>query len=334
MADKNPKIILTSIAFVLFSIIVIGLVWLGGGDQPVTVALAYAAGLSMIFLPCTLPLAFVIIPLSMGKGYKKGFFMALLFGLGIAITLTVYGVIVAFVGDYFGLDNFSRGMFFIAGLVAYTFGLTQLNLLRLYLPELPLPQFIQKQKDYSKAFFMGVLLGNAGVGCPNPAFYVLLLYIATKASILSGGLLGFVHGLGRATPLIFLSILAIIGINATKWMVGKKESIDKFMGWGLILVGVFIFAIGLFGMFWWENSFIHVGWNNMAEQISPRLAETGAAAEFFGVTVSPSVIEKYWPSAPWFMMLVFIIIPMIWVRCKNHRFAGVQKSLISEDKQK
>ncbi len=317
MKEKKIKITLTIIAFILFSIIAIGLVWLAGGDQPVTITLAYAAGLSMIFLPCTLPLVFVILPLSMGKGYKKGLIMAVLFGLGIAVTLTIYGIIVAFVGDYFGLDNFSRVMFLIAGLIAYIFGLTQLNLLRLHLPELPLPQFVQKQRDYSKAFFMGILLGNAGVGCPNPAFYVLLLYIATKSSIVVGGWLGFVHGLGRATPLIFLSILAILGVNATKWVSTKKGSIDKIMGFGLVLVGVFIFAIGLFGMFWWENSFIHIGWNNIAEQISPKLAETTAAAQYFGITVNPSEIEKYWPSAPWFVMLAFIIIPIIWNRCKR-----------------
>ena len=317
MADKHLKITFTVLAFILFSIIVVGLVWLASGDYPVSVALSYAAGLSMIFLPCTLPLVFVIIPLSMGKGYKKGLSMALLFGLGVALTLTFYGIVVAILGNYFGLDNFSRAMFFIAGIIAYVFGLTQLRLLKVKLPELPLPQFVQKKKDYAKSFFMGLLLGNAGVGCPNPAFYVLLVYIATTGSVASGGWLGFIHGLGRATPLIFLSILAILGINSMKWVASKKDAIDKIMGWALVLVGIFILTVGLFGMYWWETSFIHIGWNNLAEQIAPRLAETTAAAEFFGVTVSPSEIEKYWPSAPWFVMLAFIIIPIIWSRCKR-----------------
>jgi len=171
MGERKTKIALAGVAFFLFSVIVIGLVWLASGSHPVSVTLAYAAGLSMIFLPCTLPLVFVIIPLSMGKGFKKGISIALLFGLGIAITLTVYGIIIAIVGDYFGLDNFSRGMFFIAGIIAYVFGLTQLRLIKIHFPELPLPQLLQKKKDYSKAFFMGMLLGNAGVGCPNPAFF-------------------------------------------------------------------------------------------------------------------------------------------------------------------
>jgi cytochrome c-type biogenesis protein len=317
MLKNQIKLALTSLAFLLFSIIIIGLVWLAGSDHPVSISLAYAAGLSMIFLPCTLPLVFVIVPMCMGKGYKKGFLMALLFGIGVAFTLTIYGIVVAAVGDYFGLDNFSRAMFFIAGIFAYIFGLTQLNLLHIHIPELPMPQFVHKRKDYSKALLMGILLGNAGVGCPNPAFYVLLLYIATKSSIVTGGYLGFIHGLGRATPLIFLSILAILGVNATKWVAAKKESIDKFMGWGLLVVGVFIFTIGLFGMYWWEMSFIHIGWNNIAEQISPRLSETTAAAEFFGVTVNPSEIEKYWEKAPWFVILAFLIIPILWSRIKK-----------------
>jgi len=317
MSDKNFKIVLTSIAFVLFSIILVGLVWLASGDQPVSVTLAYAAGLSMIFLPCTLPLVFVIIPMCMGKGYKKGLSMALLFGLGVAVTLTFYGIMVALVGDYFGLDNFSRGMFFIAGIFAYTFGLTQLKLLKVSLPEVPMPQFIHKKKDYSKAFFMGLLLGNAGVGCPNPAFYVLLLYIATTGSVVAGGWLGFIHGVGRATPLIFLAILAIIGINASTWVASKKDSIDKIMGWGLLLVGVFVFSVGFFGMYWWETSVVHTGWNDMVNDIAPRLAESKYAGMTFGINADPSVIEKYWPAAPWYFMLVFLFIPWLWARCKK-----------------
>ena len=317
MGDRKIKIVLTAIAFLLFSIITIGLVWLASGSHPVGITLAYAAGLSMIFLPCTLPLVFVIIPLSMGKGFSKGFGIALLFGLGVAITLTVYGIVVAIVGDYFGLDNFSRGMFFIAGIIAYVFGLTQLRLVNLNFPEIPLPKFLQKRKDYSKAFFMGILLGNAGVGCPNPAFYVLLLYIATTSSVVAGGWLGFVHGLGRATPLIFLSLLAILGINMSRWVVSKKGTIDKLMGWGLLIVGVYVFSIGLFGMTWWETSVVHESWNEVVNQISPRLAETPLAAMSFGITAGPSIIEKYWPSAPLYMMLLFLIIPFIWLRCKK-----------------
>jgi len=92
------------ISFILFSLIFIGIVFSLEtssilDDQEHTsylswLVIAYIAGLSMIVLPCTLPLVFIIVPLSMGKGYKKGLSMALLFSLGLVITITSYGVVI------------------------------------------------------------------------------------------------------------------------------------------------------------------------------------------------------------------------------------------------
>ena len=62
---------------------------------------SYAMGLTMIVLPCTFPLAFVIVPLSLGKGPMKGLGMALSFGIGVAITLSMYGVLAAIIGQTF-----------------------------------------------------------------------------------------------------------------------------------------------------------------------------------------------------------------------------------------
>ncbi len=319
MSTKKFKRGLGITAFFLFTIILVGLFWLATNPtQTVTLTLAYAAGLSMIFLPCTLPLVFIIIPLSTGEGYRKGLSMSLLFGLGLAVTLTLYGIAVAWLGDYFGLDEITRGMFVVAGIAAYIFGLTELDLISFEIPEIGgLPQFIQEKGNYLKSFIMGVFLGNAGVGCPNPAFYVLLAFIATTGNLFYGGGLGLVHGIGRATPLIFLSILAILGINASSWISAKREAVDKIMGWFLIIVGVFIFSIGFFGMYWWETSFIHQYWNEFIKSISPQLAETTSAAEFFEISLEPQIIEKYWPSAPWWTMGVFTIIPAVWLKLRG-----------------
>jgi len=74
----KKSLVLTS--FVLFSLIFVGLVFsleisgVEGQEQTSYLSwlvIAYVAGLSMIVLPCTLPLVFIIVPLSMGKGYKK-----------------------------------------------------------------------------------------------------------------------------------------------------------------------------------------------------------------------------------------------------------------------
>ncbi|MFB5606909.1 MAG: cytochrome c biogenesis CcdA family protein [Candidatus Nitrosomaritimum yanchengensis] len=265
------------IVFFLFSLIFIGIIFSLGTTFAIEekeqttflswVMIAYVAGLSMIVLPCTLPLVFIIVPLSMGQGYKKGLTMALLFGLGLTLTITAYGIGIATIGQTASLDQASTVMFLIAGIAAFVFGLSQLKIISLRLPSYSgTPKFIQKRGEYTKSFFMGLLLGNAGVGCPNPLFYWLLIYIAGTGSIEVGASLGFVHGVGRAIPLILMSVLAVIGINATKSLTVKRESIEKASGWMLIIIGSFLIINGFpDGHEWYEETFIHQGWNNLIE---------------------------------------------------------------------
>ena len=270
----KKSLVLTS--FVLFSLIFVGLVFsleISGveGQEHTSylswLVIAYVAGLSMIVLPCTLPLVFIIVPLSMGKGYKKGVSMALLFSLGLVITITAYGVGIAAIGQSASLDQVSTVMFLIAGVAAFVFGLSQLKIISLKLPSYSgTPKFIQKRGEYAKSFFMGLLLGNAGVGCPNPLFYWLLIYIAGTGSLEIGASVGVVHGVGRAIPLILMSVLAVLGINATKSLTVKRESIERASGWMLIVIGAFLIINGLpEGHEWYEETFIHQGWNMLIE---------------------------------------------------------------------
>jgi len=67
--------------FILFSLIFVSGIFaatntvaVSAGQElsyPSWLVISYLAGLSMIILPCTLPLVFIIIPLSMGKGEKR-----------------------------------------------------------------------------------------------------------------------------------------------------------------------------------------------------------------------------------------------------------------------
>lgn len=315
------------ISFVLFSFIFVGVIFSLTNDialglnqdvsYPSWLIIAYVAGLSMIVLPCTLPLVFIIVPLSMGKGYKKGLFMAMLFGAGLTITITAYGLGVSALGKTASIDQVSVFMFLIAGIAAFLFGLSQLKLINLRMPSYSgTPKFIQNRKDYSKSFLMGILLGNAGVGCPNPLFYWLLIYIAGTGSLEIGATLGAVHGVGRAIPLILLSALAILGINATKSIATNRIKIEKITGWMLIMIGAFLIINGLPGGHeWYEETFIHKGWNELVA-LTPLPAEFEMEEHEHDEETSKDYIP--------ILLVALIAIPIIWYSVHRKREVTVQ----------
>ena len=70
----------------------------------------------------------------------------------------------------------------------------------------------------------------------------------------------------RAIPLILMSVLAVLGINATKGLTVKRESIERASGWMLIVIGSFLIINGLpEGHQWYEETFVHQGWNKIIE---------------------------------------------------------------------
>ncbi len=290
--DQTPnkaKIFLAGIAVLLLTIIIGGLVWFFTTTLNVQDAssgleasgamigfgwyvFSFAAGLTMIVLPCTLPLAFVIVPLSMGKGAVKGLGIALSFGLGVAITLSLYGVAAAAIGKVAigtlgaPLEVVKNWLYLVAGAFAYLFALGEIGLINFRMPTYTgsAPAFIQKQQDYLKALMLGLFLGNVGIGCPHPATPFILGRIAVSGSIFYGWLLFFVHAVGRVLPLLFLAILAIIGVNGLKWLVARKDKIEKATGWGMVFVAAFILVLGLFSHGWWVFS----GQHTLLEQIT------------------------------------------------------------------
>lgn len=257
--ENQNRLLFAGLALVLFVVFLVGIGWFASLSEFSTqhlsfvVLLAYAAGLTMIVMPCTLPLIFLIVPMTMSKNYKRGFGMALLFGLGLTLTITFYGIATAWLGQIVGLGRSQTMIISIAGIAAYLFGLSELGILKFKLPALnALPSSIFQKGDYAKSFLLGLLLGNAGVGCPNPAFYILLFYIAGSGDALTGATVGFFHGLGRATPLIMLSILGMLGVNAAQGLVRKAASVKNFVAYSLIFLGAYLLTTAIFGIGWWN----------------------------------------------------------------------------------
>lgn len=259
MSTDSKRLLLAGLAFILFLFFMVGIGWFASVGQfrtenlPLVLLLSYAAGLSMIIMPCTLPLIFLIVPMAMGKSYGKGLGMAVLFGLGLTLTIVAYGIATAWLGNIVGLGRSQQIIILIAGAAAYVFGLSELGIVNLKLPSISvIPSGIQTHGDYTRSFLLGLLLGNAGVGCPNPAFYVILFYIAGTGNLLTGGIVGLVHGLGRATPLIMLAILGMLGIRAAEGLVKSVNFVKNIVSYSLIFLGAYLLTTAIFGVGWWN----------------------------------------------------------------------------------
>lgn len=298
---KRIKILFVGIAFAMLTAIIIVLTYLATSPtETLTTILSFAGGVSNIVLPCTLPLVFIIVPLCMGKGYKKGLAMAILFGLGLTIMLAIYGGSIALVGKYLGLDQATRILYIIAGIAAFIFGLSTLALIAFEMPSYSrVPAFIQRRSDYLKALFLGFFLGNAGIGCPNPITYLILAAAAGTGSVAVGAWYMAVNGLGRALPLLFLSVLGILGVNATTGLLKRKIAVDKITGWALVAISTFIILNGVFGHLWYEGSLFHDGLNMVFDTLGgEQLAEAEIPIEAFETEV------PYFQQGAWINLLL------------------------------
>src|SRR3989344_3477094 len=266
---KRLKVVLVSVLFILLTAIVLGLMAaFSFSGSPVGFGwfvFSFAMGLTMIVLPCTLPLAFVIVPLSMGKGAVRGLLIALAFSLGVAITLSFYGVLAALLGEVAigglgaPLEVVKNWLYAVAGLFAIVFALGELGLLKVRMPSYSgsAPMFIQKQQEIIKAFLLGLFMGNIGVGCPHPATPLILTRIAASGDVFYGWLLFLVNAIGRVMPLMFLAILGILGVNGISFLLKHKEKITRATGWMMVFVGGFLFTLGFFTHDWWVYSGLH-----------------------------------------------------------------------------
>ena len=307
-SQKKFRVQLTIAAFVLLSIVLFGFIYLSTTPETTaTFLLSFAGGISNIVLPCTLPLVFIIVPLSIVAGGRKGLLMAILFGAGLTITLMAYGAVVGVVGQYLGLDAATRVMYSLAGIASLLFGLSELKLIKFELPGyMGLPQFIQNQGDYVKVFFLGLLLGNAGVGCPNPVTYVVLTFTATTGNWLKGALLMGMNGLGRTMPLLLFTVLGILGVNTISWLTKKTQSITKFTAWALIALGSFILLNGIFGHLWYEGGVFHEGLNAAFMSMGGKMI--GEADIEIGEVEKPVRFMEYGA----LVNLIVTLIPVFW----------------------
>ena len=166
---------------------------------------SFVSGIMALVLPCTFPLLFVVIPLALGKGVLRSLGMILTFSLGVITVMTLYGVLISYVG-HIGFSFFEipvqailNWLYLFGGIFAYVLALGELGLISLRMPAYigAGPKFLRGKRDIPKMFYLGLFMGNIGVGFPYPAVPLLIMNAAVSGDVAYGGSLFFVHAAGR-----------------------------------------------------------------------------------------------------------------------------------------
>ncbi|MDR9419158.1 cytochrome c biogenesis protein CcdA [Gracilimonas sp.] len=187
--------------------------------------IAILAGFAALLTPCVFPM----IPLTVSYFSKqedqtKGVGKALLFGIGIVITFTVLGILLAVIFGVSGAQNFASNpwvnLFIAAVLVAFAFSL--LGMYELRLPH-QLTNWLNRKSNQSSGFagiiFMSLTISAVSFSCTAP--FVGGVFAATTGGEWFYPIIGMIgFSAAFASPFVLLAVFP-------KWM----ESLPKSGSW-------------------------------------------------------------------------------------------------------
>jgi thiol:disulfide interchange protein DsbD len=208
----------------------------------VTVGVFFLAGLGLAFTPCVLPMVPILSGIIAGEGDNvspsRGFFLAFIYVMGMALVYTAAGVAAAAAGlQLQATFNQPWVLILFSGLFVFLaigmFGAFDLQMPSSIQSRLATVSGNQQSGTAIGAFVMGALSALVVTACVAPALIAALTVMAQSGDMLRGGTALFAMSLGMGAPL--LAVGAAQGQllpKAGPWMVAVKGAFG-FMFLGL-----------------------------------------------------------------------------------------------------
>ncbi len=202
----------------------------------------FAAGVLVSFTPCVYP----VIPLTLGfigarsaGSRSKGFFLSLVYVLGMAVMYAALGAFAALSGKLFGQIASNPITYFVVANVCLLLGLAMLGVFNIPQLNFTPGSAAPKKGGYFSAFVVGLFAGLIVGPCTGPVLAGLLVYVGSRQNLLYGTSLLFVFGYG--VGFLFILLGTFTGLLASMPKSGAwLERIKQAFGWILIVAAEYL----------------------------------------------------------------------------------------------
>ncbi len=184
----------------------------------------------MSFSPCVYPL----VPVTLGfigvkgsAGRARGFYLSLVYVLGLAVTYSALGLIAALSGKLFGRISSNPLSFLIVGNVCILAGLSFFEAINIPFIGLRLQDKVDKKGGYLSVFLLGLASGLVAGPCTAPALGAILVYVAGRQNVFYGASLLFSFAYGMGFLLILTGTFGALFLRLPKsgaWLMGIKKA--------------------------------------------------------------------------------------------------------------
>lgn len=219
---------------------------LKSGKLMTILSLFFLLGLGLAFTPCVLPMVPILSSIIVGEGTQvkrsRGFILALVYSLGMAIVYTLLGIAAGLIGE--GLAAALQNPW-VLGTFALLMAVLALSMFDVYQLQMPaaiqtrLTQASEKQSagKLIGVFVMGALSALIVGPCVAAPLAGALVYISQTRDVLTGGSALFAMAVGMSVPLLLVGLSAgALLPRAGMWM----DAVKRFFGVLMLAVALWM----------------------------------------------------------------------------------------------
>ncbi|OGR62219.1 MAG: hypothetical protein A2X30_10410 [Elusimicrobia bacterium GWB2_63_16] len=179
--------------------------------------------------PCVYPILPIVVGYlgSREGGARSRFLASLSYILGMALVYSALGMAAALTGSLFGELTTNNWVNLAFGALLLYLGGSMMEWYYIPMPNLPgLASESVKKSPVIGPFVMGVTSGMVASPCTAPVMASLLVYVAAKKAVVTGGLLLFTFSMGLSTTLLVIGFFAgSLMPRSGAWMVAVKKAL-------------------------------------------------------------------------------------------------------------